>query len=164
MREAEKQTTKQVSKLPLWTRIKMMETSTNKLTNKSRQFVWLIRRCSLRLGNQMASTVIVIFLLGDREGANLITNNDPRSWIFKNLNQMKFEWPVHDLISISQSPRKSILFTDSHTRHATYIHNLNLNTIIFKAIKACGVVCLRIELKHPDQTFRKFDCLVLRKP
>ena len=39
----------------------------------------------------MASTVIVIFLLGDREGANLITNNDPRGGIFKNLNQLKFE-------------------------------------------------------------------------
>ena len=28
----------------------------------------------------------------------------------------------------------------------TYIHNLYLNTIMFKAIKACGIVSLRIKL------------------
>ena len=45
------------------------------------------------------------------------------------------------------SPRYFSYFSlrSQHLLHP-YIHNLYLNTIIFKAIKACGVVCLRIKL------------------
>ena len=45
------------------------------------------------------------------------------------------------------SPRYFSYFSlrSQHLLHP-YIHNLYLNTIIFKAIKAFGVVCLRIKL------------------